>query len=378
MKVNTGAIKAYLYKEIKELIKSKLIILVYLIPIMIIVLFGYGIRMEVTHARTVIIDKDNTKLSLEIDSKFQHSKYFDVVISNEDENKILKQMKKNKVDIIIVIPESFEKRLIKKQKTEIGVFIDSTFPLRGMIMQSYVEGVLLNAAEDYLKQNQLKGLIKINNRNLFNQSMRDENAIVPGLIGIILLVAPAVLSALLIVKEKETGTIFNFYSSPVRKFEFLTAKLLPPFLLHSVNIFVLFIFATYLFKVPFKGSFLIYWLVSEVYVLTSVAIGLLVSVITRTQIVALITTIIITVIPGFLYSGILMPVSSMSKEAYIEAHIFPVMYYNHIIYDCFLIGQGFSSEKNVLYFFILLLYCLLILGIGTFFMKKELKSNSII
>ncbi len=378
MKVNTGAIKAYLYKEIKELIKSKLIILVYLIPIMIIVLFGYGIRMEVTHARTVIIDKDNTKLSLEIDSKFQHSKYFDVVISNEDENKILKQMKKNKVDIIIVIPESFEKRLIKKQKTEIGVFIDSTFPLRGMIMQSYVEGVLLNAAEDYLKQNQLKGLIKINNRNLFNQSMRDENAIVPGLIGIILLVAPAVLSALLIVKEKETGTIFNFYSSPVRKFEFLTAKLLPPFLLHSVNIFVLFIFATYLFKVPFKGSFLIYWLVSEVYVLTSVAIGLLVSVITRTQIVALITTIIITVIPGFLYSGILMPVSSMSKEAYIEAHIFPVMYYNHIIYDCFLIGQGFSSEKNVLYFFILLVYCLLILGIGTFFMKKELKSNSII
>ncbi|SNZ02729.1 ABC-type multidrug transport system, permease component [Persephonella hydrogeniphila] len=371
--MNLGVIKAYILKEIVELVRSKFIILVYLFPSMVILLFGYGIRMEVTHSRTVILDHDNSKLSTELISKFEHSKYFDTRVLNKPENEILKEMKKGKVDILIIIPESFEKRLLHGQKTEIGIFVDSSFPMRGTTMQSYAEGVIYNAAQSYMKNIPVKNLITINNRNLFNQSMRDENAIVPGLIGIILLVAPAILSALLIVKEKETGTIFNFYSSPAGKIDFLIAKLTPPFILHSANIFILFLWATYLFEVPFRGSFFIYWLSSEIYIIISVGIGLLVSVITRTQIVALVATIIITVIPGFLYSGILMPISSMVGSAYIEAHIFPVMYFNHIVYDCFLIGQGFSSEKNVLYFGVLIFYAFVLLSLGTLFMKKEMR-----
>ncbi len=371
--MNTGVIKAYILKEFAELIRSKFILMVYVLPTMIILLFGYGIRMEVTHSRTVILDNDKSKLSYQLISKFEHSKYFSTKVLNLSENQILEQMKKGKIDILIIIPESFEKRLLHGQKTEIGIFVDASFPLRGMTMQSYAEGVILNSAQDYMGNLSIKNLIKINNRNLFNQAMRDEDAIVPGLLGIILLVAPAILSALLIVKEKETGTIFNFYSSPVSKIDFLIAKLLPPFLLHSINIFILFLWATYLFKVPFRGSFFVYWLSSEIYVLISVGIGLLVSIITRTQIVALIITIIITVIPGFLYSGILMPISSMVGEAYIEAHIFPVMYYNHIIYDCFLIGEGFSSEKINLYFGVLIFYSAVLLIFGTVLMKKEKK-----
>ena len=157
------------------------------------------------------------------------------------------------------------------------------------------------------------------------------------------------------------------------KLDFLIAKLTPVFVLHSLNIFILFLWATYLFQVPFRGSFFVYWSVSEIYILISLSIGLLISIITRTQIVALVATIIITIIPGFLYSGILMPISSMKGEAYIEAHLFPVMYYNHIIYDTFLIGQGFSSEKNVLYFGVLVFYALGLLILGTLLMKKEMR-----
>ncbi|WP_457640531.1 ABC transporter permease [Persephonella sp.] len=368
-----GVIKAYILKEFTELFRSKLIVMVYLMPTMIIILFGYGIRMEVTESRTVIIDNDKSKLSKQLISKFEHSKYFKTQVLDVSENKVLRKMKQGKVDILIIIQESFEKRLLKGQKSEIGVFIDAALPLRGSTIQSYVEGVLINTAEEFIKGKEIKSLIKINNRNLFNQSMRDEDAIVPGIFGIVLLVAPAILSALLIVKEKENGTIFNYYSSPVKKTEFLIAKLTPAFILHSVNIFILFLWATYLFKVPFRGNFFIFWIVSEIYVLISISIGLLVSIITRTQIVALVVTIIITIIPGFLYSGIIMPISSMKGEAYIEAHLFPVMYYNHIVYDTFLIGQGFSSPKNILYFLILIFYALTILTIGSIFMKKEMK-----
>ncbi len=368
--MNIGVIKAYMLNEFKDLVRSKMIFMVYLIPLMILILFGYGIKMNVKHARSVVIDYDKSKISLTLISKMRDSEYFKLMPSMS-EKEALNKMKIGKVDMIFIIPVSFEKQILKNQKTQIGVFIDGAYPMRALTMESYAEGLILNTART-LNPN-FKNLISINQRMLFNQSLRDENAIVPGLIGLILLVAPAILAALLIVKEKEEGTIFNFYSSPVRKTEFLTAKLTPVFILHSFNIFILFLVAVYLFKVPFKGSFLIYFLASEIYILISLGIGLLVSIISSRQVVAIVLTAIITIIPGFLYSGILMPISSMEGESYIEAHIFPVMYYNHLLYDTFLIGQGFNSSKNILYFGILIFYAFLLFAIGRLLLKKGLK-----
>ena len=370
--MNIGVIEAYMLKEFKELIRSKMIMMVYVMPTMIIILFGYGIRMEVTHARTLIIDNDRSKISHDLTVRFEHSRYFDTIVSRMNEDAAMNRIKEAKTDIVIIIPESFEKRLLHREPTEIGVFIDGAFPVRATTMENYVKGVVFNAAAQLMPQ-MPRNLITIENRNLFNQAMRDENAIVPGLIGLILIVAPAILSALLIVKEKEEGSIFNFFSSPVKKSEFIIAKLVPALLLHSINIFILFLWATWLFDVPFRGSFTLYWFASELYVLISLGVGLMVSIITRTQIVAIVLTIIITIIPGFLYSGMLMPISSMSGESRIEAHIYPVMYYNHLVYDTFLIGQGLDSPKNQLYLAILAGYALFITLLGSWLMKKEIR-----
>jgi len=363
-------IKAYLKKEFIDLFRSKMIIMVYLVPIMIVFLFGYGIKMEVTHSRVVILDNDTSSLSVEIINSFEHSKYFDTKVLNISDNEALKMMKKGEVDIIIDIPKSFEKKLLKHQKPEIGVFIDGAFPVRAMTMQGYVINTLLNKAGSIILS---KDMIKINQRTLFNQSMKDSWAIVPGIIGLALLIAPAVLAALLIVKEKEIGTIFNFYSSSITKSEFLIAKLTPPFLLHSVNIFILLLIALYVFKLPFRGSFWLYFLATELYIIVSLGIGLLVSVMTSNQVTALVITILITIIPGFLYSGILMPISSMDRGSLIEAHMLPIMYYNHIIYDTFLIGSGFSSPTNLLYLGILFFYGVFLILIGSLFLKKRLR-----
>ncbi|ADV47340.1 ABC transporter permease [Nitratifractor salsuginis] len=370
--MNLGVIKAYMLKEFKDLIRSKMIYMVYILPVMILILFGYGIRLEVTHARTLIIDNDRSHLSRDLISRFEHSKYFNTRLVSITEQEALHRIKQAKAEILILIPSSFEKRLLHGDKTQIAVFVDGAFPVRATTMQNYVEGVIYHAAMSTMPKAALK-LITIDNRNLFNQAMRDEDAIVPGLIGLILLVAPAILAALLVVKEKEEGTIFNFYASPVKKSELVIAKILPVFLLHSLNIFLLFLLATWLFAVPFRGSFLLYWGASELYVLISIGIGLLVSILTRTQIVAVVLTVIITIIPGFLYSGMLMPISSMRAESKIEAHIYPVMYYNHIVYDTFLVGQGIASPKVALYLGVLILYAFFLLFLGTFFMRKELR-----
>jgi ABC-2 type transport system permease protein len=362
-------------KEFTELWRTRLIFMVYLMPTMVLLLFGYGIRMGVEHARLLIIDNDHSKYSTQLISKFEHTKYFNTTLTQLSEKEALHLIKKAKVDAILIIPSSFEKRLLHGQKSEIALFVDGAFPTRATTIESYIQGVVLNAASEvsYKSKVSAKGVITINQRTLFNQAMRDEDAIVPGLIGLVLLVAPAIITALLIVKEKEKGTIFNFYASALSKGEFLLAKLLPVFLLHSLNIFILFLWAVYLFKVPFRGSFLLYWFTSELYILISLSIGMLISVVTKRQIVAVVMTVVITILPGFLYSGMLMPISSMKGEFYIEAHLFPVMYYNHILYDTFLIGQGLSSAKIISYIFILVGFFIVLFTVGRLLLKKEMR-----
>jgi len=373
MKIRT--IRAYMLKEFMELFRTRLIIMVYLMPSMIVILFGYGIRMDVTHARILIIDHDQSQLSRKLTTAFEHTKYFNAKTTFMSEKRALKSIKQAKTDVILIIPSSFEKNLRKGLKSELGVFIDAAFPTRASTIESYVQGEILNVAANVTKNmpHLPKGSIVLNVRSLFNQAMRDENAIVPGLIGLVLLVAPAILTALLIVKEKEKGTIFNFYASPLSKGEFLLAKILPVFVLHSFNIFILFLLAVYLFDVPFRGNFFLYWCASELYIMISLSIGMLISVITKKQIVAVVLTVIVTILPGFLYSGMLMPISSMSGESYIEAHIFPIMYYNHIIYDTFLIGQGLASDKILSYLLILVGFLIFLFTSGVLLLKKELK-----
>jgi ABC-2 type transport system permease protein len=346
-----GVIRAYLKKEFLDILRSRIILLVYIMPSLITLLFGYGIRMEVTHARTVVIDHDGSKLSRTIRGDFMHSKYFDLQSTPASEAEALASIQRGETDILL------------------GLYLDGAFPSRASTMASYVQGVLLQNSGEV---GTAAPMITLNTKYQFNRAMRDEEMIVPGIIALALLIAPAILSALLIAKEKETGTIFNFYASPLRKSEFIIAKLTPVFLLHSVNIVVLFLWAVYLFDVPFRGNFLLYLMTGMLFLFISISIGLLVSIIASTQIVAIVATMIVTVIPGFIYSGMLMPISSMTGLSYVEAHLYPTMYFTHLLYDFFLVGDGLGAPQNRLYLLILAGYAATLFTAGSLLLKKRL------
>ena len=145
MKINI--IKAYMVKEFKELFRSRLIIMVYLLPSMILLLFGYGIKLNVTHARILILDNDQSKLSLELASKFEHTKYFNAKYLHINKEQALKMIKEADEDAILIIPASFEKNLLKGEKSELGVFVDASFPVRGTTIQSYIQGTIISAVQ---------------------------------------------------------------------------------------------------------------------------------------------------------------------------------------------------------------------------------------
>lgn len=363
-----GVIKGYMTKELKEILREKVIVFIYLVPSLIIILFGYGIKLDVTNARAVVIDYDKSKLSYELIANLEHSKYFKTEVADIGEDEALRLIKKSEKDFVLIVPERFEKNALSGQKTELGVFIDGSFPSRTKTIEGYIQSEILDFAS---KKQSIKPSVMIEKRNLFNRAMRDEEMIVPGLIAIVLLISPAIISALSIVKEKERGTIFNFYSSSIKKEEFLLSKLLLLLAFQCVNAVICLCLAIYVFDVPFRGGIGFYMACCVVYLIISLSIGMLVSLATSAQIVALLLTLIVTIIPGFLYSGMLMPVSSMSSEAYIMAHIYPTMYQTRLMYDAFLVGDGFSSWANTAYFLILCGYSVLLFPIGYLLLKKR-------
>ena len=153
MKITT--IKAYMLKEFIELFRTRLIVMVYLMPTMILLLFGYGIRMDVSHARILIIDNDQSRYSQILTSKFEHTKYFNAKVAHLGEKEALRLVKQAKVDAIVIIPSSFEKKLSHAQKSEIGVFVDAAFPTRATTIESYIQGSILNAASEMAQKNGL-------------------------------------------------------------------------------------------------------------------------------------------------------------------------------------------------------------------------------
>ena len=157
-----------------------------------------------------------------------------------------------------------------------------------------------------------------------------------------LLFSSPLLTALGVVREKESGSIYNIYSSTVSRLEFLIGKLSPYVFISTINAVLLWVLAILVFEVPFKGSFLLFFMSSMLFVLCNTGIGLLVSLLVRTQMAALIITIVYATVPGFMFSGMMVPVSSLTGGAQFQAHLFPGMYYTNILRGSFLKGVGFE------------------------------------
>jgi len=177
-------------------------------------------------------------------------------------------------------------------------------------------------------------------RYLYNQEVKSVWSIAAVLMMFVLMVAPPFLTALGVVREKENGSIYNIYASTVTRGEFLIGKLAPYVAISVINFLILWLMATQLFGAPFKGDPLFFFLASVVYVSCTTGIGLLVSLFVRTQVAAMMLTVIVTIVPSVLYSGLLVPIASMDPGAKFEAHLFPALYYPDIVLGSFLKGVG--------------------------------------
>lgn len=363
-------------KEWRETIRDRLFLsLAFLLPVLWTLVFGHGLILDVENIPFAVLDRDRSDLSRDYLYRFFHSRYFSFrgYLQSEDEADSLLQSAA--IRLAVIVPEHFEERLLAGRPIAVQSLLDGTFPLNTDITKGYVIAINNAFSEellvDYLSRahgigyEQARTLvqpIKLEVRYLYNQEVRSTWSMVPALVMFTLMFASPLLTALGVVREKESGSIFNIYSSTVSRFEFLSGKLAPYVGISAVNAVILWVIATLHFGVPFKGNVLFFLLASLLFALCSTGIGLLVSLLVRTQMAALIITIVLATVPTILFSGLLVPVSSLGRGAQIQAHLFPAMYYTAILRGSFLKGVGpMVLRMDVL---VLAVYAVVLLVIG--------------
>ncbi|KLU05335.1 response regulator receiver domain protein (CheY-like) [Rhodopirellula islandica] len=352
--MNLRRVAAVASKEWREIVRDRMFLaLTFLVPVSLMLVVGYGLSLDVEDIPLAIVDRDGTNLSREYAYRYIDSRYFDFKGYALDVHDLSPLLADNKIRAAIILPENFQKELLGGRPVVVQTLIDGTFPFRAQTTKGYVLAMNTSFSSEVLASyiSKRRGIplaqaatsirpVTLEARYLYNQSMKSDWAIAPRLIMVILMMTPPFYTALGIVREKERGSIYNIYSSTVTRLEFLIGKLIPYVGISSANAVILWLIATQLFGAPFKGSLLFFIPATLLYIICTTGLGLVVSVLVRTQVAAMVVTFIVTVIPSILYSGVIVPISSLSPTAQMTAHGLPAMYYTNIIVGTFMKGVG--------------------------------------
>jgi ABC-2 type transport system permease protein len=380
MKLGEGSLKrifAVTSKEIKEIVRVRLfLILAFVVPFIMFNVFGYGISLDIENMPFAYIDHDHSQLSARLIDKFK-GRYFNLKEEILDPHRADNLLLNGTLRAVLVIPQDFAKQIYSGEPVEVQCLIDGGYPYRALTIKGYTQAIVGSFSreliEDKLRQTGRSYLsrspIRIETRYFFNESLKSSYALVPSLLAIVLLMNPAVLTALAIAREKEFGTIYNIYSTPIKKWEFLLGKIIPYLIISSMNFVILVTVIKLLFHIPMKGHFINLVPGAFIYVLICVSMGLLVSSVTRTMVSAQIVTIIVTVIPAFLYSGLLIPVSNLEGEARIMAHLYPTMHFMKIIHGVYL--KNLSLVQLLPQVFLLIVYFCALFTLGVLVFRKR-------
>jgi ribosome-dependent ATPase len=297
--------------------------------LLLLFVMGFGISMDVEDLRFAVLDHDQTTLSQNYELNLAGSRYFveQPPIANYAE--MDKRLRNGELAVALEIPPGFARDVARGRPVQIGVWIDGAMPQRAETVRGYVLGMhqqwLLQQAQQRLGAS-TQAPVSVETRFRYNPDVRSLPAMVPAVIPVLLLMMPAMLTALAVVREKELGSIINLYVTPVTRLEFLLGKQAPYVLLALLNFLLMTLLAVTVFGVPIKGSFPTLLGAAVLYSLCATAIGLLASTFTRSQIAALFFTMIGTMVPSVQFAGLLTPVSSLEGAGRVIGQIYPASY----------------------------------------------------
>ncbi|THF50189.1 ribosome-associated ATPase/putative transporter RbbA [Allorhizobium terrae] len=343
-----GRLWAYARREMLEILRDRARLVFALAgPALLLLTFGYGVSFDVEHLPFAVYDQDQSAQSRQLVESLQGSRYFTERRAIASSKELQERMQSGELSVGVEIPPNFGRDLERGNTPEVSIWLDAAMPFRAETARGYMIGLVNSYLADAQGRRTGKTIssspVLIDSRFRYNQAFVSANAIVPSVIVLVLILIPAIMTALGIVKEKETGSIANFQATPVTRIEFLLGKQLPYVAIAFASFLLLLLITRLVFHVPIKGSMLTLVSASLLYVFAATGFGLVVSSFVRSQVAAIFATAIIAIVPAVNFSGLLVPVSSLSGGGRLMGLMFPAAWYQPITVGVMTKGLGFAD-----------------------------------
>ncbi|NOL49817.1 ribosome-associated ATPase/putative transporter RbbA [Pelistega europaea] len=365
---------AFAVREAKELWRDR-IRLFFAVggPLLMLLTMASSISFDVKPTRFVVLDRDNSSESRALIEHFHGSHYFidqGNIYSSLEATDLLQE---GEIKLVIEIPEHYGAKLLRQEKPEVAFLIDGSYPSLAENLGASVQGIILEYMQDILKRYNISisSESPIETRFVYNQDFRSVYAITPGIIMLAMMLVPAMMTALGVVREKELGSIMNLYGAPASTLQFLLGKQLPYIMLSFVSYLILVWFAIVLFGVPLKGSFLALSIGALLVICASTGFGLLMSSFVQSQIAAIFATAILSMLPTINFAGLIYPTSALDSYLYYIGHGFPGTWFQLISLGAF--TKGLGVKDFFLNYAMLAMFYGVFLGFATILLKKQEK-----
>jgi ABC-2 type transport system permease protein len=352
--------------------------LVILMPALLMLLFGYAVTLDVKNVSMAVLDRDQSQESFSFIQRFSASPYFSLRLFVEDEREMKRLIDEGKVKMGLILPWDFSKQVKAGRKASVQVLLDGSDSNTANLVLSYVQAI----ARQYTQEKTILKMEKLGRERLnfplegrtrvwFNEELESKYYFIPGLVAVIMSIIGVLLTGQVIVREWEKGTMELLISTPIRKSELMVGKLFPYFFLGLLDLSLAVLMGERIFQVPVRGSLLLLFCLSSIYVLVALGLGLTISIVAKTQIFANQMALIIGFLPTFLLSGFTFSISNMPLWLQIITYGIAPRYYVTILKEIYLKGADLSYLWNET--FVLIGMAVIGLWVATKSFKKELR-----
>jgi ABC-2 type transport system permease protein len=335
-------VRALIIKEFYQIVRDPSSILICLVlPLIFLFIYGYGVSLDIDHLKIGIVLEDNSPEALGFVKSFTDSSYFDVSISR-DRKQMERDIVTGKIRGFIVIPSYFSAfRHRRDVIAPIQVIADGSETNTANFVQNYVQSTWNNWLRQEKISGGLRGLspVTIEPRFWYNEQLESRNFLIPGSVAIIMTLIGTLLTSLVVAREWERGTMEAIIATPVTPQELLIGKFIPYFVLAMSSMSLCVAFATFVYHIPFRGSFLVLSLVSAIFLYSALGVGLLISTMTRNQFLASQIAVVVGFMPAFILSGFIFEISSMPIYIRFLTYFIPARYFVSSLLTLFLVGD---------------------------------------
>jgi ABC-2 type transport system permease protein len=352
--------------------------LVILMPALLMLLFGYAVTLDVKKVPIAVLDYDKSQESLSFIHRFSASPYFNLRVFALDEKEIKRLIDESEVKMGLVLPWDFSKMIKAGRKASVQVLLDGTDSNTANIILSYVQTITNQYTQEktFLKVERMgreRPIFPVDGqtRVWFNEELESKNYFIPGLVAVIMSIIGVLLTGQVIVREWERGTMELLISTPVRKGELIIGKLFPYFFLGLLDLSLAVLMGKWVFQVPFRGSIILLFFLSSIYILVTLSLGLTISTTARTQLLANQMGMVIGFLPTFLLSGFTFVIANMPTWLQLITYGIAPRYYVTILKEIFLKGAGLSFLLTET--LVLIGMAVVGLWVATKIFKKELR-----